>query len=177
MRIRFDTDRALLETFPTARLDIKTEPSDVDPLRFLDGLVAKGELREAVSFCAYLLPRREAVAWACRSVRALLGEAGAKSSAFAAAETWAREPDEAHRQAASVAAQAGDSNDPTMWLAQAASWSGGNLAPRTPTPPHLTAVAVRIGVILSMRRLKPPEQVIRLQACIKDGAKLAQTGI
>jgi hypothetical protein len=179
MRVRFDTDRALFDTFPSARLHIRTEPADIAPLRFLDGLAAKGALQEAVAFCAYLLPRREAVAWACRSLQTLAAEAGglAQSTPFRAAEDWVQEPDEPHRTAAAEVARTGDSNDPAMWAAQAAAWSGGTLAPRTPTPPHLTAVAVRIAILLSMRRLKPPDQAARVRTCLKDGARLAETGL
>jgi hypothetical protein len=178
MRIRFETDRALFEAFPSARLHIKSEPADVDPLRFLNGLSAKGELRDAVAFCAYLLPRREAVGWACNSVRTLLSDAGmVKSKPFQSAENWVREPSEERRRAAFELVQTGSSDDPALWLAQSAAWSGGNLAPQTPTPVHLTAVAVRIAIILSMRGLKPPEQTARVQRCIQDGARLAETGL
>ena len=64
-RVRFATAKDLFETFPelfkTIRLRRPRKPS----IDFLKGLSAQGRLEDAVTFCAYLLPRREAVWWAC----------------------------------------------------------------------------------------------------------------
>ena len=69
--LRFATARDVAEAFPTLVEDMLAEPGEREPLAFLREL-ADGETPEdAVSFCAYVLPRRDAVWWACRSVRAL----------------------------------------------------------------------------------------------------------
>src|SRR5229473_3186356 len=73
-RVRFATARALYETFPEVSEQIKVAPTDQFPIDFLKDLVSKDKLDEAVAFCAYLLPRREAVWWACTCARASLGE-------------------------------------------------------------------------------------------------------
>src|SRR6184192_1446688 len=80
-RLRFATARQVFEAFPTASSDIEAKPSDTEPLAFLQSLLRGPTPEDAVSFCAYLLPRREAVWWACRCIRALeqpLGEADEK---------------------------------------------------------------------------------------------------
>src|SRR5215472_14360491 len=97
--LRFAAARDVFEAFPSAHKDITTAPSDQPPIAYLREL-AKGQTPDdALAFCAYLLPRREAVWWASQCVRALLGEpTAADEAALQAAEAWVREPAEANRR-------------------------------------------------------------------------------
>ena len=70
--LRFATARALFDSFTMANSRISVPPTDEPALDFLRGLVSQDKLDDAVSFCAYLLGRRECVWWGCRSVRRLL---------------------------------------------------------------------------------------------------------
>jgi hypothetical protein len=182
----------LFETFPMARTLISSEPTDEFPLDHLRSLAAKGKLDDAVTFCAYLLPRREAVWWACRSVRALLGSAPTRNAGcLQAAEAWVQEPDSQHRQAAEDSGSRADRDSPLTWLALAAAWSGGVVSiggsPRIAPPPELTAHAVRVAILLTARQANPPESTApqntppernpRLRACIEDGISLAESGL
>src|SRR5580704_1067728 len=100
-RLRFSTARALFEAFPEVHKKVKVAPTDQFPIEFLKGLTALGKLDDAVAFCAYLLPRREAVWWACGCARALLGDIPQNEAAgLLGAEAWVYEPDDEHRQAA-----------------------------------------------------------------------------
>src|ERR1700682_4255099 len=91
--VRFATAQALFETFPELSQKISAKPSAQFPTKFLQTLVAAGKLEDAVTFCAYLLPRREAVWWACRSARASSGHfAEDRAAALLAAEAWGKEP-------------------------------------------------------------------------------------
>jgi hypothetical protein len=180
-RVRFATARALYETFPEVAEQIKIAPTDQFPIDFLKDLVSKGKLDEAVAFCAYLLPRREAVWWACTCARASLGEIPQdRSACLLAAEAWVYDPNDARRKAALEVGTASDSNDPLTWLALAAGWSGGLLAMfpslPVPVPTYMTARAARIAVLLSVAKLRK-DRPSRLQACIADGMKLAETGL
>jgi hypothetical protein len=181
-RVRFATAKALFETFPEAHKRIKTAPTDQFPIEFLKGLASQGNLDDAVAFCAYLLPRREAVWWACGCVRALLGDiAPSKAAPLVAAEAWVHEPDDEHRQAALDIGTKGDSNDPLTWLALGAGWSGGFLFAH-PTksismPQYMTARAARIAITISTLKVKKDQRPARLQACIVDGIKLAEAGL
>jgi hypothetical protein len=184
--VRFPTARSLFETFPEAALKAAEAPADAPSLAFLQNLAAAEKFEDAVTFCAYLLPRREAVWWACRSARALLGD-GADDSApgktsLLAAEAWVRNPDDEHREAALRIGSAGDVNDPMTWLAMAAGWAGGMFVSHpknpVPVPQYMTARACRIAVLLLSARLpKEPERRARLRACIADGAGLAEAGL
>src|ERR1700674_3454978 len=114
--LRFATARALYETFPEVTKKIGAAPTDQPPIDFLNALTSQGKVADAVTFCAYLLPRREAVWWACASARALLGPIPRERGAgLAAAEAWVYEPDDKHRHAALEIGTNGDSNDPLTW--------------------------------------------------------------
>jgi hypothetical protein len=182
-RVRFATTRALFETFPPSVTRIATPPTDEAPVAFLIKLSSEGKIMDAVTFCAYLLPRREAVWWACGCARSLLGDIRQSQAAgLMAAEAWVYEPDEKRRLEALEVGTKGDSNDPLTWLALAAGWSGGVLArnPQRPVPmPHyMTARAARVAVILSLGAMKDSDaRLPGLRACIADGIKLADSGL
>jgi hypothetical protein len=182
-RVRFATARALFETFPPSVTRIAVEPTDESPIAFLQRLSADGKLQDAVTFCAYLLPRREAVWWACGCARSLLGDIRQSQAAgLLAAEAWVYEPDEKRQRAALEIGTRSDSNDPLTWLALAAGWSGGLLAPHpqkpVPMPHYMTARAARIAIILCIGAMKNKgERLPRLHACIADGIKLAESGL
>ncbi len=209
-RVRFATALALYEAFPEVSPKIGTAPTDRSPIEFLKKLSSDGKLPDAVTFCAYLLPRREAVWWACGCARALLGDiARDRAAGLMAAEAWVYEPDDKHRQAALEIGTEGDRNDPLTWLALAAGWSGGFLTsppntqnpvpptmsaraarlaalfgvatstPNTqrPVPPTMTARAARLAVLFSAAKIGGAERQARLQSCIAEGIKLAETGL
>jgi len=180
--MRFATARALFEHFPGAQERIRAAPTEASPPHFAKDLVSSGKTEDAISFCAYLLARREAVWWGCRSVRALLGDAlGNDQDALRAAEAWAQEPGEEHRLRAYEIANRSDRDSPTTWLALATAWSGGSMLPRArkpvPAPPQLTAQATRTAILLAARLVKPPERDKRLRTCVEDALTIAENGL
>src|SRR3954447_5173478 len=115
---RFVTTLALFETFPRSVTKIAAEPTDEPPNIFLKRLSAQHKFEDAITFSAYLLPRREAVWWACRSVRAsLCGIAASRARPISAAEAWVYDPCDENRRTALEAGKQGDNNDPLSWLA------------------------------------------------------------
>jgi hypothetical protein len=178
-RIRFATARALYETFPSDITRIETAPNDDPPLEFVKALMIKNRVSDAVSFCAHLLPRREAVWWGCESVRTLLGELPLRGSqCLQMAEAWVRDPDDERRLASLNAGKAASSSDPATWLALAVGWSGGFLDPQVavPVPNYLTGRAVRLAIMLSAGKVTSG-QPERLRACIGRAIHLAEVGI
>lgn len=182
-RVRFSTARALFETFPKSVTNIGAAPTDEPPIIFLRKLVDGDRFEDAVTFCAYLLPRREAVWWACGCARKLLGDiVQSQAACLLAAEAWVCEPNDQRRQAALELGMQSDSNDPLTWLALAAGWSGGMLSSHpqmpAPMPPHMTARAARIAVQLSAHFTRNKNEVPpQLRACIAEGIKLAESGL
>lgn len=179
MPLRFNTDRALFDAFPTARRDVGVEPQDVEPTVLARILVAEGKIEAAASLCAYMLNRRDAVAWGCRSLRTLKGGHQTYSTpALQVAESWVNDTTELRQAAARDVGEAGNDNEPSTWMARAVGWSGGNFSPHipVPVPSHLAAVGVRIGLILAITQLKPTEKLERGRLCVEDAIRLAQGG-
>src|SRR5690349_7350251 len=84
------------------------------PPAFLDLLLAAGELVDACRFLAHLLPRREAVWWACLCIRRVETPAGGEDAEapLRAAEQWVADPSEDHRWAARRSAEAVELSTP-----------------------------------------------------------------
>jgi hypothetical protein len=135
-------------------------------------------LENALAFCAYLLPRREAVAWGCRCVRALLPELPASEQpGLAAAENWVRTPEDEQRVAALQYGLNAHHNSPTTWLALGAGWSGGNVLVDTDataeTLPQQTPRAVRAALLVTVSRLAPGSRQGGLRSCVDAAVRMA----
>src|SRR5712691_10876502 len=180
--VRFATAQALFETFPELSQKISAEPSEQFPTEFLQTLVAAGKIEDAVTFCSYLLPRREAVWWACRCARTPQGKiAEERAAALLAAEAWVKEPDDERRQAALELGTSGHCDDPLTWVALAAGWAGGFLGSgphhSIPMPQYMTARATHTAILISALNVKRDQRPAYLQACIADGTRLAENGL
>jgi hypothetical protein len=182
-QVRFATARSLFEAFPELSKKLTAAPTDEASIAFLRRLSADDKLEDAVTFCAHLLPRREAVWWGCLSTRAFHhGDTmPGRAESLLKAEAWVYEPTDQHRRAALEFGTAADSSDPLSWLALGAGWSGGMLVSNpkasVPVPPYMTARAVRTAILLGARQIRPAERPARMQASIADGIKLAETGL
>jgi hypothetical protein len=177
-RLRFGFAREVFEAFPTAREDIEAEPSEAPPLEFLRRLASGPTPDDAIGFCAYLLPRREAVWWASQCVRDLIGQPTENDEiALGAAEDWVREPEESRRRAALEVGLTADRRAASTWVALAAAWSGGTLivsehgAP--PAPPHLTAKAARGALMLAL--VNKPDRAAQISRCVERGVQIAES--
>ena len=179
-RLRFITAHQVFEAFPAASEDIAAKPGEgAPPIDFLRELLNSPRPGDAIAFCAYLLPRREAVWWAAQCVRALQDGKG-DDSAIQAAEAWVREPEEAIRRKALDIAGAADKGSATTWLAMGAGWSGGNMLepgmPAIMAPPHLTAKAVKTAIFLALARSTAGDQESLILACVEAGIRFAEGG-
>ena len=176
-RVRFTLAEQVLEAFPNAADSIALAPGGLKPLDFLRRLIAQGRRFDAVTFAAFVLPRREAVWWGCQCVRAVSGVA---DEALAAAEAWVRNPDDASRYAALALADKVRRRTPTHWLAFAAGHSGGNIAPEGAPPvtpgPHMAGSGVKAGVILALAQKPAREQPAWTVACAEAALRFAEGG-
>jgi hypothetical protein len=69
------------------------------------------------------------------------------------------------------------SNEPLTWLALAAGWSSGTFASTPfPVPAHMTARAIYVALLICSRIVSLQERPRRLQICIAEGIRLAETG-
>lgn len=132
-----DPARALLRADMSAPVAVQT-------------LLDADQVQDALKLLARLLPKRYAVGWLCQVARDQALDPEDKAGA-SLAEKWVREPNESNRRAAFEYATAGGYKSAGAWIAAAAGWSGGSLAPasqETAVPPaeHLTACAVVAGI-------------------------------
>jgi hypothetical protein len=176
-RLRFSTARQVFEAFSPAAGDIVTKPTDDDPLTFLRSLLTGPTPEDAISFCAYLLPRREAVWWACQCLRQIENSLSAADEQFIEkAEAWVKDSDEDTRRQVQEAVADSALDTPATWIAMGAVWSGGSISgpgnPPVPPPPHATAQAVRAAVLTSLASVDRRERQNYLHASVMSALKL-----
>jgi hypothetical protein len=170
--VRFDKLEDLFGAYPNARADIAFEAGDRNCLDFFRVLIEGRHWAAAISFCAYFLPRREAVWWGLQTLRRLEGDTGEASAATLEIVTnWVRDPDDRRRRACLERAAACDPRAPATWLAFAAGWSGGNAA--APANAHQTARAVRAALLIASSHLGKAEFASAIAPCLARGLEMA----
>jgi hypothetical protein len=177
-QVRFATVRDLFDSFPSAADDVGELEEDLHSLEFLRRLIAAQRWEPAISFCAYLLPRRAAVDWASRSVRRMMPSPRPDESRMLEfAEAWVADPDEPRRRKVLSAGTVGDTKSPATWVALAAGWSGGSIVPEemgyAPADPEQTAKAVRVALFIALSRIETPEKQRVMTPCLRDAIQLA----
>jgi hypothetical protein len=176
--VRFNTVQDLYDAYETAEADVGKPPSDTGSLDFLRALGADKEWNPAISFCAYLLPRRTAVAWGCRSLRRALPRTVAEEDkALAFAEAWVAEPEELQRRKVLALGNQSDTRAATTWLALAAGWSGGSVVSAesgyVAARAEQTARAIRVALMIAVSRLPVDAAGTIVPAWLEDGIQLA----
>ncbi len=178
INLRFNLAQDLFDTFPEIREDISAEPSDKPSLEYLSELVASATPENAITFCAYLLPRREAVWWGhqCLSQMPDL-MSPIDNQHLLLAENWVRQPEEGERVAALNSAMATDPKTPGVWVALAAGWSGGSMVDEgmspVPPPPFLTAKAINTGILGALADIDTVSRSQVLKSFVDMGEQLA----
>lgn len=130
---------------------------------FIGLLVEKELFQDALRMVAYLLPRREAIGWACLCVRHVLPNPQEKPlpPVQVAAERWVAGPVEEARWAAKGAADAEDPKSLSGLLAMAVFMAGPSMVPANlqavPPPPHAASEIVASVVFLA-GVIKDPEK-------------------
>ena len=151
--VRFATLKDLFATFPTAETESGLDASDDPTIDAIRKSASGEDYRAAISLCAYLLSKREAVWWACGCLRQSSQLSPGDMRALEIAENWVRTPEESERRAALELGMQSSSKLPTTWIALAAGWSGGSLSDndthRVPPAPQLTAQAVRGALLMA----------------------------
>lgn len=179
-RLRFGTARELFEALPTIGEDMKAQADDRPCLDFLRALAASPTPEDAITFCAYMLPRRVAVWWGHQCLARLPDLLSPVDHEYLAlAEAWVREPEEERRYAALDAGMGASVKIPGVWICLAAGWSGGSLAPSGMAPvvpgAHLTARAVNAGILSALARVPVKQRGQVLSACVAMGISLTES--
>jgi len=176
--LRFATVKDLFEAYPTAGGDVGVSAEAEPSLGFLRRMLTERTPQPGLAFCAYLLPRREAVWWASQCLRLTAENLTAVDLAsLAAAEDWVREPAEAKRQDLVSKSETLGKDRASTWIVLAAAFSGGTFSPvkdvSVPVTGHATAQAVRTGLILGSFQLPTERQIMLQSRWLEGGIKLA----
>lgn len=142
---------------------------------FAEALTQSKQFADALRVVAFTLPKPRAVVWGSQMIRSI-PEAQWRpvdEAAIKAAEEWAHEPSESLRRAAQSAADGTKMQTAAGWLAMAAFWSGGSLAPADlpPVPPgeSLTCQAIT-GALLLVAAVAPVSKMSsRFEAFLRAG--------
>ncbi len=153
IRLRFSSAQQVIDAYPNLNGDLTLPTNGDEPFAYIDRLLASQQKQQVLAFCAFLLPRKEAVQWLCKTIRSASRPLGIKEEQLLKlAEVWALSPTENARRAAFQAGTDDAKDSAAAWAALAAGWSGGNLSSDAdhpiPPPAHLTGLAVKLGMQL-----------------------------
>lgn len=176
--LHFPKATDVFEAFETAGEDILARPEGETSLQFFAALSRSPTPEEAITFGAYLLPRRRAVWWGHECVRSVIHLLTDQDLyMLQLAESWVRNPDEEHRQRAMDEGMARRNKSPGVWIALAAGWSGGSMVapdlPKVNPPIYLTARAVNAGVLGALARVDIKHRADTLNVFVEMGVSLA----
>jgi hypothetical protein len=151
---------------------------EIAPVEFVRVLLEQQKHHDAVRFLAHLLPKREAVWWACQCARqaAATDPPHAVTAAIKAAETWVAELNDATRRAAFPAASAAGLATAAGCAAMGAFASDGSLAPpeapAVPAGEYLTAQMVAGSVIIAAVDDTPEKMAVNYRLYVENGLTL-----
>jgi hypothetical protein len=176
--LRFSTAKDLYDAFATAEDDVGRPAADVPSLEHLRMLGAERDWPGAISFCAYLLSRHDAVAWGCRALRRVLPITVAeRDRALAFAEAWVELPQELQRRKALALGNQSDMRSATTWLALGAGWSGGNIVSaengNVAAKAEQTPRAIRAALLIALAQSPPASAEAIVTHWLEDGIRLA----
>src|SRR5262249_4452882 len=149
----------------------------IAPGAFLELLVEKGHLMDAIRLLAFALPKRDAVWWACPGARGRLAPEAPPplDEVIKAAEPGVYKPTEENRRLAMEKAEKAGFDKPASWAAIGAFWSGGSMAPPAapvvPPAETLTAKAVSGAVLLAAGQPEPERAPGRHRQVFADGVR------
>lgn len=176
--LHYSAAKDLFDDIPEAGDDIRTRPDNETPLAFIDLLQKSKTPEEAIAFTAYVLPKRKSVWWGHQcliGVDHLLSQED--KLMLQLAEEWVRNPDERTRYRALNEAMATRVKTPGVWIALAAGFSGGSLAPadlaRVPPPAALTPRAVNTGIMGVLAKVDIKHRAPTLKAFVDMGVGYA----
>ena len=156
------------------------QDDDLDGRSYLERLMAHQLYADAIRFLAQILPKRQAVWWACmcawQSCRPsppteVLGS-------FRRALRWVLDPHEAHRQAAKVTEFTKALQTSAGSLPVAVVWSGGSMTdpglPRVPPPDYLTGRAAAHAILLAAAEREPMKYLHHYRQFLALGLEVAE---
>ncbi len=156
--------------------------SQMIPADYLTLLMEKTLFVDAIKFLAHVLPKREAVWWACLCARNTLTDDSPVTDikAIELAEAWVYKPTQEVCEPNMQAAEATEYKTAAGWAAMAAFWSGENISPSkesiVPPPEGLTGKAVNGAVMLAVVADTPKQVENLYRLYLSKGIDIASGG-
>ncbi|MBS8225488.1 DUF6931 family protein [Vannielia litorea] len=179
--LRFEVAQELYDAIPEIEEDVTARPAGHTSITFIETLAKSDTPEEALTYCAYVLPRRFAVWWGHECLKKIdetLDDADRDMLELAA--KWVGDPDEDSRYRALDAAMEAKVKSPGVWVALGAGWSSGSMAgadvPPVPPPPFLTARAVNAGLLSALARYEVKARAEHLQRFVRMALLLTEEG-
>ena len=164
------------------RQSIPLTPEESEsPETFLVRLQALPTGTAALEFLAFALPKRCAVWWLIECVRMLPDLTEEEAALLQCGERWVIKPSDANRRAVLKAAEDGDPGRAAHWVAMAAFYSDGSIAPESapavPPKDRVAGQSVLAGVTLTALVGPPREANARRKELARLGQSVAVEGI
>lgn len=163
LSLRSHFAEGVFRAVPQLTQDLSKQPAPRETTVEFLGAMAAGETPEdALAFAAHALRPRHSVWWGheCLQARPEL-LVGSDRQMLALAAQWVAAQDEQTRTTAMAQAMVAE-RGPGAWVALAAGWSGGSMAPpdqqEIPVPPFAVGRAVMTGVLLFLARMELPQR-------------------
>jgi hypothetical protein len=147
------------------------------PAQYLQSLVEKSMLDDALRFLARAMPKREAIWWACQCAKLVVDNAASpeEQASLRAAEKWVQDPSEDNRRAAMKASEA-SSGGPGKFTACAVFFSGGSLAPANcpvvVPPENMTGRFVAGAILLAAVMREPQKKAEHITKFVTQGVEI-----
>jgi hypothetical protein len=181
-KIELKTTHLFFAKFPLPEVKALCE-KDTTSLDFFNALVKQQKHKEAITFLAHALPKKDAVSWAalCAKNQAALDAiplAAPHNLAIQAAQKWVLAQSDETRRAAYDAAVVAPVGTPAGCAALAAFFSGGSLGPPTlaqpvPPPEDACAKAAAGSILMAGVFAKPEKAGEKYARFLADGLALA----
>jgi pSer/pThr/pTyr-binding forkhead associated (FHA) protein len=148
------------------------------PETFVETLDEHERFADAIRVLSFCLPKPRAVWWAYRCVQDLWGDSFSEkeNAALDAALRWVKEPTDDNRRLAAAAAEIAEYQSAPSWVALAAFWSEGSLAP--PELPvvapdeRLTSQGVSAALLMTATRGDVTKYQEKFQSIVRTGRDL-----
>jgi hypothetical protein len=148
------------------------------PEAFINTLVEQKQFADAISVLAFYLPKHQAVEWAYRCVQELLGDelSSDEQAVMKVSQQWLDEPTEEHRRVAMTTAEKNEFQSIPCWVALAAFWSDGSLAPpdlpEVKPDERLTSQGVSAALLMTATHGDPTKSDERYQQILETGQEI-----
>jgi hypothetical protein len=148
------------------------------PEAFVDTLIEHEQFADAISVLAFYLPKHQAVVWAHRCVQELLGSEFSpdEQAVMKVSQEWIDDPSEDNRRAAKAAAEENGFQSVPCWVALAAFWSNGSLAPpdlpEVPPDARLTSQGVSAALVMTATHGDATKSSEKYQQILKTGQEI-----